>query len=195
MSGQSSIPRKPVPLPTHSQPPDVIPEPPLKYEINEEEQRPKSTKNSRDLRIHVSNALDSILPPQKRYFGASRRLFLIIFVVLLLAISALIIGLSVGLTRSTRSKAKSLPLGSQQYVGDLTYYGPGLGACGETSSDNDMIVSISHIVFDALGKSREAGGDPNSNPLCGHRLRAVREGKSVDLKVVDRCECNVHCQY
>lgn len=68
-------------------------------------------------------------------------------------------------------------------MGDLTYYGTGLGACGVTPSDSDNIVSISHYVFDAA----MTGSDPNSNPLCGHKLRAVREGKGVDLTVVDRC--------
>ena len=74
-------------------------------------------------------------------------------------------------------------MGSQRYTGDLTYYGTGLGACGITSSDNDDIVSISHFVFDAVSKST----DPNANPLCRHKIRAVREGRSVDLMVVDRC--------
>ena len=46
-----------------------------------------------------------------------------------------------------------------------------------------MIVSISHYTFDAVSKS----SDPNANPLCRHKIRAVREGKSVDLMVVDRC--------
>lgn len=33
------------------------------------------------------------------------------------------------------------------FSGDLTYYAPGLGACGVTSTDTDMICAISHIVF------------------------------------------------
>ena len=82
---------------------------------------------------------------------------------------------------------QALPLGSQTYTGDLTYYGPGLGACGVASSDNDDIVSISHFTFDAVS----TGSNPNANPLCGHKLRAVRNGNSVDLTVVDRCKCTV----
>ena len=81
------------------------------------------------------------------------------------------------------SHHQHLPLGSQTYTGDLTYYGPGLGACGVTSSDTDHIVSISHFTFDAVSK----GSNPNANPLCGHKLRAVRNGDSIDLTVVDRC--------
>ena len=83
-----------------------------------------------------------------------------------------------------RRQHKNLPLGSQTYTGDLTYYGPGLGACGVTSSNNDDIVSVSHIIFD----TESTGSNPNANPLCRHKIRAVRGGKSVDLTVVDRCE-------
>jgi len=69
----------------------------------------------------------------------------------------------------------------------LTYYGPGLGACGVTSSGGDQIVSISHFDFDAAS----TGSDPNANPLCGHKLRAIRDGNSVDLTVVDRCTSGI----
>jgi len=31
------------------------------------------------------------------------------------------------------------------------------------------------------------GSNPNLNPLCGKMIRVRRDGKSVDLKVVDRC--------
>ena len=82
------------------------------------------------------------------------------------------------------SQHQNLPLGSQTYKGDLTYYGPGLGACGVTSSDTDHIVSISHFTFDGVSKD----SNPNANPLCGHKLRAVRNGNSIDLTVVDRCQ-------
>jgi hypothetical protein len=110
----------------------------------------------------------------------------IIIATLLACLLILIIGLAAGL--STRSKhLANLPLPSNHggpYTGDLTYYGPGLGACGITSKDGDDIVSISHLVFDAVSK----GSDPNQNPLCGKMIRARREGRgSVDLKVVDRC--------
>ena len=58
-----------------------------------------------------------------------------------------------------------------------------------TSSDNENICAVSHLVFDAAS----AGSDPNANPLCGLRIRATRFNeqvnaqRSVDLKVVDRC--------
>lgn len=86
-----------------------------------------------------------------------------------------------------------LPSNSQDFVGDLTYYEAGLGACGFTNGQEDDIVSISHYVFDAAGSSTDTGGNSNANPLCGKMLRASRfdtqygEQRSADLKVVDRC--------
>lgn len=83
-----------------------------------------------------------------------------------------------------------LPSNKEQFTGDLTYYGTGLGSCGITSTDSDDIVAVSHIIFDAAS----TGSNPNSNPLCGLMIRARRydeqvgANRSIDLKVVDRCE-------
>jgi expansin (peptidoglycan-binding protein) len=68
----------------------------------------------------------------------------------------------------------------------MTYYAPALGACGITSSDSENICAVSHIIFDAA----QTGSDPNSNPLCGLKIRLRRDPddqKSVDVTVVDRC--------
>ena len=96
----------------------------------------------------------------------------------------LIIGLSAGL--ASRSRTSNLPLPNDHggpYSGDLTYYDPALGACGLINDGSDSIVSVSHIIFDAVS----VGSNPNANPLCGKKIRARRDGKSIDLKVVDRC--------
>lgn len=71
----------------------------------------------------------------------------------------------------------------------MTYYDPGLGACGIDSGSDDAVVAVSHITFDAVQK----GSNPNNNPLCGKKIRAQRvneEGKtvSIDVTVVDRCQ-------
>lgn len=90
-----------------------------------------------------------------------------------------------------RTQNLPLPNNTDHHTGDLTYYGPGLGACGIVSDDNDAIVSVSHYVFDAV----QTGSDPNQNPLCGRKIRATRvderTGKqvSIDVTVVDRCMC------
>lgn len=113
----------------------------------------------------------------------------IIIVVGLLALLALILGLSIGL--STRSTTQNLPLpggNGGPFSGELTYYEPGLGSCGVTSKSSQNIVAVAHSLYDAL----QTGSDPNQNPLCGRKIRAkrVKEGvgeRSVDLTVVDRC--------
>lgn len=46
-----------------------------------------------------------------------------------------------------------------------------------------MICAISHTLFDAVS----TGSNPNENPLCGLKLRLRRNGKSVDVRIVDRC--------
>jgi hypothetical protein len=92
-----------------------------------------------------------------------------------------------------RARFLPLPNGAETYTGDLTYYDPGLGACGIDSGDNDAVAAVSHYTFDAVQK----GSDPNQNPLCGRKIRATRvderSGKSVsiDVTVIDRCECKV----
>lgn len=58
-----------------------------------------------------------------------------------------------------------------------------------TSDDNDHIVAISHLVYDA----QTPGSDPNANPLCGKKIRAKHtttsgESRTMDLTVVDRCK-------
>ena len=58
--------------------------------------------------------------------------------------------------------------------GDVTYYTPGLGACGHNNNENDLIVAVSHILFDA-------------EKPCGRRMRVTSDKSSVDVTVVDRC--------
>jgi expansin (peptidoglycan-binding protein) len=68
--------------------------------------------------------------------------------------------------------------------GDLTYYTPGLGACGTVNGENDAIVAISHLIFDP----KTPNGNPNKNSLCGKKIRIQRNGKSTVVQVRDRCE-------
>lgn len=110
----------------------------------------------------------------------------IIAIAIIIAVLILIIGLAAGL--STHGKSQNLPLPSANggpYEGDLTYYDPGLGACGVTSANGDKIVAVSHIIFDKV----QTGSNPNTNSLCGKKVRVKRLGGdvTVDLVVVDRC--------
>ncbi|KAK4499201.1 hypothetical protein PRZ48_009714 [Zasmidium cellare] len=141
----------------------------------------------------LRSKFNGVLPPHRKYLGMKRRTFLLVLLAVVLALLALIIGLAVGLTRGGGSKNLPLPSNTNTFSGDLTYYGPGLGACGEVSTKDDSIVSLSHLLFDAAGSSSSTGGNSNNNPLCGRMLRAQRyneavgQMRSVDLKVVDRC--------
>ncbi|KAK4522072.1 uncharacterized protein ATC70_004611 [Mucor velutinosus] len=60
--------------------------------------------------------------------------------------------------------------------GDATYYAVGLGSCGETSSDDEMVAALSSSLM----------GGPNSD-LCGKSITVTSASGSVTLKVVDSC--------
>ncbi|GFF25696.1 allergen Asp f 7 [Aspergillus udagawae] len=134
----------------------------------------------------------SVQPPTKaawsnwnwRQFSKKKRLIVIAIAVTVVCLLALIIGLAVGLTRGKGHSNLPLPTShGGPYSGDLTYYNPGLGSCGITSTDSDMICAVSHVLFDAAS----TGSNPNANPLCGLKLRLRRGDTSVDVKIVDRC--------
>lgn len=92
------------------------------------------------------------------------------------------------LTSSTSSSAPTSTGTSSEFSGEGTYYAPGLGACGETNTDTDLIVAISYDLFDQYTPN----GNPNKNTLCGKKIIASYEGKSVEVTVVDRCEGCAH---
>ncbi|KAJ7146101.1 hypothetical protein C8R44DRAFT_723940 [Mycena epipterygia] len=51
------------------------------------------------------------------------------------------------------------------HTGDMTYYGQGLGACGDVYDDNSFTAAVSHFMFDSWqGASTDA---QNRNPICG----------------------------
>ncbi|KAI0185740.1 barwin-like endoglucanase [Xylaria flabelliformis] len=66
----------------------------------------------------------------------------------------------------------SVAMRSQSYTGDITYYQPGLGACGETNSDSDAVV--------AMSPSQYIGN-------CGKSITITKDGKTAKAKVVDKC--------
>lgn len=140
-------------------------------------------------RGRVSEKFNTVFPRHKRYLGLSRRIFLVCLAALLVILIAVVLGLSIGLSRKRGAQNLPLPTNTDVHTGDWTYYEPGLGACGITSSADEDIVSISHFLWDAASTS----SNPNDNPYCGKKLRARRfnealgEERSVDLTVVDRC--------
>ncbi|KAI0820937.1 RlpA-like double-psi beta-barrel-protein domain-containing protein-containing protein, partial [Irpex lacteus] len=61
-----------------------------------------------------------------------------------------------------------------------TFYDVGLGACGHTNHDSELVAAVSHTIG-------YKGGNPNNNPVCGKHIKINYQGKSVTVKVVDRC--------
>lgn len=88
-----------------------------------------------------------------------------------------------GASTSSASTGTSLP-SSGDHSGEGTFYSTGLGACGETSQDTDYIVAVSHILYE----NNQVNGNSNDNSLCGKKIKASYEGKSVEVTVVDSCE-------
>ncbi|KAJ7079979.1 hypothetical protein B0H15DRAFT_857557 [Mycena belliarum] len=50
------------------------------------------------------------------------------------------------------------------HTGEMTYYGQGLGACGDVYDDNSFTAAVSMIMFDRWPGST---GQQNRNPMCG----------------------------
>ncbi|GJC87596.1 papain inhibitor [Colletotrichum liriopes] len=138
-------------------------------------------------RTSLHARFDALLPPNKTYAGLSRKRFLLFVALPLAILLLLVLPLALGLGLSKRGGGKEdlpLPTNQEVHTGDLTYYDVGLGACGQTHGDSDMIVSVSHYIWDEV----QSGGNPNNNPLCGKKIRVRRDGEgSVDVTVVDRC--------
>ncbi|KAH8998968.1 expansin family protein [Lactarius hatsudake] len=85
---------------------------------------------------------------------------------------------------AARDAAADFLAGTQ--VGQGTWYNPGLGSCGITNSDTDYIAAVSHVLYDSY--PGYSGVNPNSNPVCGRKIAATYQGKSVTITATDRCE-------
>jgi len=88
-------------------------------------------------------------------------------------------------TKASGGNGGSGSLDGQVHTGDGTFYATGLGACGITNNDSDMIAAIAHANFDSF--PGYAGGNPNNNPICGKQVTAHYQGKSVTVTITDRC--------
>ncbi|TGJ82238.1 hypothetical protein E0Z10_g6514 [Xylaria hypoxylon] len=66
----------------------------------------------------------------------------------------------------------TIPSRSQTFTGDITYYQPGLGACGETNSDSENVVAMSPTEYQGN---------------CGKTITITKDGKTATAKVVDKC--------
>ncbi|KAJ2077416.1 hypothetical protein H4R24_005143 [Coemansia sp. RSA 988] len=66
------------------------------------------------------------------------------------------------------------------YTGEGTYYTPGLGSCGKTNSDSDLIAAINAPQYDATGSS-------NSASICGKCAQVKGPKGEVKVTIADRC--------
>jgi hypothetical protein len=60
-----------------------------------------------------------------------------------------------------------------------------LTACGVTNNDGQNIVAVSQLLFDTFPGYN--GVNPNTNPICGKKIRAYFQGRSIEVTVTDRC--------
>ncbi|SMR60953.1 unnamed protein product [Zymoseptoria tritici ST99CH_1E4] len=73
--------------------------------------------------------------------------------------------------------------GGATHSGDITYFDVGMGACGISSTPDEKVVAISHILFDAVST-----GNPNTNPLCNQKVAITgADGSTYMGTIVDRC--------
>ncbi|KAJ1665616.1 hypothetical protein IW140_003082 [Coemansia sp. RSA 1813] len=70
---------------------------------------------------------------------------------------------------------------SETFSGDGTYFSPGLGSCGQTNTDEDLIAAINAPQYGATS------GDPNSASVCG-KCALVKGAKGqVKVTITDKC--------
>jgi hypothetical protein len=74
---------------------------------------------------------------------------------------------------------------SGSFQGDGTFFQTGEGACGVNNVDTDFICAVSEDLFDHF--PGYDGVNPNNNPVCGRMIQVNFQGKSITLKVEDRC--------
>lgn len=60
------------------------------------------------------------------------------------------------------------------YSGDATFYEVGLGSCGETNSDDELVAALSSELM-------------GSGEYCGKSAKIKSKSGSVTVKVVDTC--------
>ena len=68
------------------------------------------------------------------------------------------------------------------YGGDASFYQVGLGVCGKSNENTELVAAISKVVFDS---APAASGI--SNKFCGKKAKVINGKKSVIVTIVDRC--------
>ncbi|MFE2038372.1 RlpA-like double-psi beta-barrel domain-containing protein [Streptomyces scopuliridis] len=87
--------------------------------------------------------------------------------------------LALGALGTTAGPAAAAP-NDAQVSGQATWYNTGLGACGWSNNDSQLVVAVSPALYGNYP-------NPNNSPVCGKQLRVNGPLGSVTVTVVDRC--------
>jgi len=117
-------------------------------------------------------------------------LFLVIVFVIALTFDSILIPVSADNFKRINRKRGGC---TGTFSGDGTYYEIGLGACGVTNTDSQLVAAMPWEMFD----SYTPNGNPNKNPNCFknatvHYTNDAGVTKSVVVQFMDRC---AGCKY
>ncbi|CAG8600629.1 261_t:CDS:2, partial [Paraglomus occultum] len=79
------------------------------------------------------------------------------------------------------SSIQAAPMLHKRFVGQGTFYSVGLGACGNTNNDNELVAALNAPQFGTPA-------NPNNSPFCGRKVLINGPNGSVTCTIVDRCE-------
>jgi expansin (peptidoglycan-binding protein) len=92
----------------------------------------------------------------------------------LTALVAATLGATAVIDVDARAPAPATDAVATTFSGDMTYFFPGLGACGENNGNNDAIVAVSPSVY-------------NSGSACNRGITIHYNGRSANARIVDLC--------
>lgn len=87
---------------------------------------------------------------------------------------AVVVAATLGGAATIDTRAPAADAAAASYSGQMTYFYPGLGACGETNSNTDAVAAVSSAVY-------ASGGG------CNKVATIHYNGKSTTARVVDLC--------
>ncbi|KAJ2402724.1 hypothetical protein GGI23_000508 [Coemansia sp. RSA 2559] len=68
----------------------------------------------------------------------------------------------------------------QKFSGDGTYFTPGLGACGKTNTEDDLIAAINAPQYGTFA-------NPNTAPVCGRCALVKGSLGQIKVAITDKC--------
>lgn len=87
---------------------------------------------------------------------------------------AALMAASLGTAAVIDTRSPGADASAASYSGQMTYFNPGLGACGQTNTDSDAVAAVSSAVY-------------NSGGACNKVATIHYNGKTATARVVDLC--------